>query len=104
MFFPFSFLLFIMIMLLQAVPETLRKLKKVRAINLDRNRISAIPPDILRGCAMLQTLSLHLNPITPEVRPPLFQENDLKRDGLGIDSVRALCTVMWMLGRTLRSL
>jgi hypothetical protein len=30
-------------------------------------QVPSVPSEVLQGCALLQTLSLHSNPITPEV-------------------------------------
>ena len=53
---------------LQDLPPSLGKLKKLRSLNLDKNHVAHMPPEILKGCGALQTLSLHSNPINAEVR------------------------------------
>lgn len=51
---------------MQHIPETLSSLQRLKTIDLDGNRVMAVPSAILRGCTALATLSLHDNPITPE--------------------------------------
>jgi hypothetical protein len=51
----------------QAIPPTLGSLRQLKTLQLDNNRIRAIPPTILAECTSLQTLSLHGNPITAQV-------------------------------------
>ena len=53
---------------LQDLPVSLGKLEKLRSLNLDKNHVTNMPPEILKGCGALQTLSLHSNPINAEVR------------------------------------
>lgn len=55
----------------QGVPEDLGRLQRLKILNLDKNQVTAIPSAILTGCAALQTLSLHSNPISAEVRCPV---------------------------------
>ena len=55
----------------QALPEALGSLHRLKVLALDQNSIAAVPPALLLGCDRLQTLSLHENPITIEVQPPL---------------------------------
>jgi Leucine-rich repeat (LRR) protein len=51
----------------QALPVELSKLQKLQHLNLDDNKISAIPPPIFFGCTSLQTLTLHGCPVTIKV-------------------------------------
>lgn len=53
---------------LQAIPVDLSRLKRLKLLQLDKNRITSIPEEVLQNCESLQTLSLHGNPITAEVR------------------------------------
>lgn len=48
------------------VPAALGGLKRLKALQLDNNRVFAIPSDLLFGCGALQTLSLHGCPIRPD--------------------------------------
>ena len=50
---------------LQDIPASLGRLQRLKLLQLDGNRIAAVPPAVLRDCAALATLSLHGNPITP---------------------------------------
>ncbi len=52
----------------QELPDALGSLRRLKVLALDQNSIAAVPPAIFLGCDMLQTLSLHENPITIEVR------------------------------------
>ena len=51
---------------LQELPESLGRLKSLKILAADQNRISKVAPAIFRGCMSLQTLALHENPITIE--------------------------------------
>ena len=51
----------------QEIPSTIGQLKLLKSLNLDKNQIRRIPGDVLQGCDLLQTLSLHSNPITAQV-------------------------------------
>lgn len=53
---------------LEDIPEGFGQLRKLRTLALDNNRISRVPTAVLKGCIALQTLQLHSNPITPQVR------------------------------------
>lgn len=55
-------------LLRQVLPEALGSLQRLKVLALDQNSIAAVPPAVFLGCEMLQTLSLHENPITIEVR------------------------------------
>ena len=50
---------------LQEIPASLGRRQRLKLLQLDGNRITAVPPAVLRDCAALATLSLHDNPITP---------------------------------------
>lgn len=50
----------------QGIPASLGNLINLKTLALDSNRIAAVPPAVLQGCAQLQTLGLHNNPITVE--------------------------------------
>lgn len=45
--------------------DRLAQLAKLKVLQLDGNRIEALPAGLLGGCVSLHTLSLHDNPITP---------------------------------------
>lgn len=51
--------------LLAKTKHRLAQLTKLKVLQLDGNRIEALPPGLLGGCVSLHTLSLHDNPITP---------------------------------------
>ncbi len=51
---------------LAAIPAAFSQLKRIKTLQLDNNRIFAVPPDVLFGCTALQTLSLHGCPIKPD--------------------------------------
>ncbi len=51
----------------QEIPKTLRQLTVMKSLNLDKNQIRSVPPEILQGCSLLQALNLHSNPISPQV-------------------------------------
>ena len=55
------------IAMLQAIPACLGQLQKVKSLNLDANRITSVPSEVLMGCHALHTLLLHSNPISAEV-------------------------------------
>ena len=55
-------------LLFQELPDALGSLRRLKVLALDQNGIAAVPPAIFLGCDMLQTLSLHENPVTIEVR------------------------------------
>ena len=55
----------------QSLPPELGSLQRLKAINATSNRLQTVPPAILQDCGSLQTLLLHANPISAEVRPPL---------------------------------
>ncbi|KAL6752608.1 hypothetical protein V8C86DRAFT_2752114 [Haematococcus lacustris] len=48
------------------IPAGLGRLQQLKIFNLDNNRVSTVPAELLLGCAALHTLSLHGNPITPD--------------------------------------
>ncbi len=48
------------------VPAALGGLKRLKALQLDNNRVFGVPSDLLNGCIALQTLSLHGCPIKPD--------------------------------------
>ena len=48
----------------QELPESLGRLKNLKVLAADQNRISKVSPAIFRGCSSLQTLALHENPMT----------------------------------------
>ena len=48
----------------QELPESLGRLKNLKILAADQNRISKVSAAILRGCSSLQTLALHENPMT----------------------------------------
>ena len=50
----------------QELPESLGRLRNLKVLAADQNRISRVSPVIFRGCSSLQTLSLHANPMTIE--------------------------------------
>ena len=52
----------------QALPPELGSLQRLKAINATSNRLQTVPPAILQDCSSLQTLLLHANPISAEVR------------------------------------
>lgn len=56
----------------QTIPASLSSLKNLKSLNLDGNRVRAIPPPVLADCAALHTLSLHGNPITIQARAGLL--------------------------------
>lgn len=51
----------------QELPPQLGSLRRLKLLQLDGNRVAAVPPQVLHGCTALATLSLHDNPITPDV-------------------------------------
>lgn len=53
----------------QCLPAELGSLQRLKAINATSNRLQTVPPAILQDCSSLQTLLLHANPISAEVRP-----------------------------------
>ena len=53
----------------QSLPPELGSLQRLKAINATSNRLQTVPPAILQDCSSLQTLLLHANPISAEVRP-----------------------------------
>jgi len=48
------------------VPASLGRLHRLKLLQLDGNQVSRVPPEVLRDCTALATLSLHDNPISPE--------------------------------------
>ena len=48
------------------MPASFARLASLGSLNLDGNRVAGLPATLLEGCARLQTLSLHSNPITAE--------------------------------------
>ncbi|GIL47348.1 hypothetical protein Vafri_4192 [Volvox africanus] len=66
---------------LAVIPAALGQLKRLKMLQLDNNRIFAVPPDVLYGCTVLQTLSLHGCPIKPDdlQDTPGFKEFDERR-------------------------
>lgn len=52
---------------LQAIPASFGRLKRLKLLMLEQNDITAAPSELLLSCDALQTLSLHANPITPEI-------------------------------------
>lgn len=48
----------------QELPELLGRLRNLKVLAADQNRISKVSPAIFRGCSSLQTLALHENPMT----------------------------------------
>ena len=68
---------------LTAIPPSFSALKKLRVLQLDNNKISKLPEALLTGCSSLQSLSLHGNPITPDVlhATPGFSEYEARRRG-----------------------
>ena len=52
--------------LAQELPESLGKLRNLKVLAADQNRIFKVSPAIFRGCSSLQTLALHENPMTIE--------------------------------------
>ena len=53
---------------MQSLPPELGSLQRLKAINATSNRLQTVPPAILQDCSSLQTLLLHANPISAEVR------------------------------------
>ncbi len=80
----------------QELPEALGSLRRLKVLALDQNSIAAVPPAIFLGCDVLQTLSLHENPITIEACGSRSQSPKIGRP-----SVLAATTV-WAPGRLLR--
>lgn len=66
---------------LRDIPPEFGELKNLRVLLLDRNRIDAVPMEVLRGCANLCTLSLKENPITMDElqNMPGFNEFEQRR-------------------------
>jgi hypothetical protein len=66
---------------LAALPAALGGLGKLRTLQLDSNRLSGLPDGLLTGCSMLQTLSLHANPVTIEAlqATPGFADYERRR-------------------------
>lgn len=60
---------------ISALPAGFATLQKLKVLVLDANRVrvEGIPPAVLRGCGLLQTLSLHEN---PDVTPASLAEID----------------------------
>lgn len=48
---------------LDSFPKELGRLKRLKAVAADRTAVASVPPEVLRGCASLQTLSLRGCPI-----------------------------------------
>jgi len=44
---------------LEQLPEGLGRLGKLKSLNADDTGLAGVPPALLKGCAALQTLSLH---------------------------------------------
>jgi Leucine-rich repeat (LRR) protein len=63
----------------QELPEALGSLRRLKVLALDQNNIAAVPPAIFLGCDVLQTLSLHENPITIEARGVRCQSPEIER-------------------------
>ena len=59
--------------LVQAIPVSLGQLQRLRMLNLNENKLSSIPSEVLTGCCALHTLLLHSNPITAQVQVSCFQ-------------------------------
>lgn len=66
---------------LNSLPAVLGALDKLKVIQADSNSISSIPQELLQGCSMLHTLSLHSNPITPAEleSTPGYEQYDVRR-------------------------
>ena len=54
--------------LVQALPEGMSSLSRLKTLRLDDNRLTSLPAQLLVGCMALQTLSLHGNTCDVEVR------------------------------------
>lgn len=69
---------------LAALPAALGRLRRLKTLNADgAAALAAVPPELLRGCTSLQTLSLHGCPITAEALQATdgFQEFEARRRG-----------------------
>ena len=62
---------------MQSLPPELGSLQRLKAINATSNRLQTVPPAILLDCSSLQTLLLHANPISAEVRPSAFLAHNM---------------------------
>ena len=60
-------------LVLQAIPGSLGQLQRLKQLNLNENKLTSIPSEVLTGCCALHTLLLHSNPITAQVQVCCFR-------------------------------
>ena len=76
----------------QSLPPELGSLQRLKAINATSNRLQTVSPAILQDCSSLQTLLLHANPISAEVRLSACSAHSMLA-GIGLHLMPACTTI-----------